>query len=61
MDLTDKHQLVSGKVIQFIDHLDGSSGSEEISWMVMGKKGDTVKLSVGSPMTGTILKNVKLQ
>jgi hypothetical protein len=61
MDLTDKQQLVSGKVLQFIDTLDGSGGSEEISWMVMGKKGDTIKLSVGSPMTGTILKNVKLQ
>jgi len=59
--LTDKQQLVSGRVLQFIDHLDGSGGNQEMSWMVMGKKGDTVNLSIGSPMTGTIIKDVKLQ
>ena len=59
--LTDKQQLVSGRVLQFIDHLDGSGGNQKMSWMVMGKKGDTVNLSIGSPMTGTIIKDVKLQ
>jgi hypothetical protein len=59
--LDSNQKLVSGKVLQFIDSLDGSGGSKEISWMVMGKKGDAVKISIGSPMTGTIMKNVKLQ
>jgi hypothetical protein len=61
LDLADNQELVSGRVLQFIDMIDGSGGSEEISWMVMGRKGDTLKIKVGSPMTGTILKNVKLQ
>jgi len=61
VNLSVNQKLVSGRVLQFIDSLDGSGGSEEISWMLMGKKGDTVKITIGSPMTGTILKNVKLQ
>lgn len=61
LNLTESQQLVSGKVLQFIDQLDGSGGSKEMSWMVMGKKGDTVNLSIGSPMTGTVQKNVKLE
>jgi hypothetical protein len=61
LNLTDKQQLVSGRILQFIDYLDGSGGNQEMSWMVIGKKGDIVELSIGSPMAGTILKNVKLQ
>jgi hypothetical protein len=61
LDLTETQQLVSGKVLQFVDRLDGSGGSKEISWMLMGKKGDSVNISIGSPMTGTVQRNVKLQ
>jgi len=60
IDLTNGQKLVSGRVLQFIDILDGSGGSKEISWMVVGKKDDTFKINIGSPMTGSLQKNVKL-
>jgi hypothetical protein len=61
LDLADDQKLIGGQLLQFIDRIDGSDGNKEISWMVIGKKGDTLKISIGSPMTGTIVKNVKLQ
>jgi hypothetical protein len=61
LDLSENQQIVSGRVLQFIDRLEGSGGNKEISWMVMGKKGESLKLSVGSPMTGTLVKEVNLQ
>jgi hypothetical protein len=61
IQLSDGQKLAGGRILQFIDHLTGSGGSEEISWVVLGKPGETVKIAIGSPMTGTILKSVKLQ
>ncbi len=61
LDLADNQSLAGGKILQFIDILAGSGASKEMSWTVIGKKGDTVKMSIGSPMTGTIMKTVKLQ
>jgi len=61
LQLEDKQKLASGSILQFIDRLDGSGDNKEISWMVIGNKGDTIKITIGSPMTGTIVKNVKLQ
>ena len=59
LTLTENQKLVSGRILQFIDILDGSGGSKEVSWMVMGKKGDLLKIQIGSPMTGSLQKNVK--
>ena len=61
LELAKDQNLVGGKVLQFIDILDGSGGSKEISWMVVGKIGGTLKISTGSPMTGTVIKDVKLK
>jgi len=61
LDLSENQKVVSGRVLQFIDQLAGSGGSEEISWMVMGKKGETVKITVGSPMAGTVVQEVELR
>jgi hypothetical protein len=61
LNLSDKQQLVSGRVLQFIDVLDGSGGSKEVSWMIIGNKGEPVTLEIGSPMTGTVQKNMTLQ
>ena len=61
LDLSENQKIVSGKVTQFIERLEGSGGTKEISWMVMGRKGEAVKISIGSPMTGVVVNNVKLQ
>jgi hypothetical protein len=61
LDLDKGQKIVSGKILQFIERLEGSGGNQEISWMVMGNKGETVKITIGSPMTGTVVQNVKLQ
>jgi hypothetical protein len=61
VNLSENQQIVSGRVIQFIDRLDGSGGKEEISWMIIGRKGETVQITVGSPMTGTVVEKIKLQ
>lgn len=61
LELADNQKLVSGRVLQFIEILDGSGGSKEVSWMVMGRRGDILKINIGSPMTGSLQKNVKLQ
>jgi hypothetical protein len=61
VNLSQNQKIVSGRVLQFIDRLEGSGGSKEISWMVMGKKGETVKITIGSPMAGTVVKEVELR
>jgi len=60
LNLSDNQQLLSGRILQFIDILDGSGGSKEVTWMIVGKRGDRVKFEIGSPMTGTIHKTVEL-
>jgi hypothetical protein len=61
VELSKNQELAGGKVLQFLDILNGSGGSKEYSWMVVGRKDDSVKLSIGSPMTGVIIKTFKLQ
>jgi hypothetical protein len=53
--------MVSGRVHQFIDRLEGSGGNKEFSWVVIGNKGETVNLTLGSPMTGVVVKDIRLQ
>jgi hypothetical protein len=61
LNLNENQRLAGGRILQFIDHLAGSGGSQEFSWVVLGKSGETVKLTVGSPMTGIIHKDVELR
>ncbi len=61
LELSKNQELAAGKVLQFIDILDGSGGSSELSWIVIGKKNESLKMTIGSPMTGSIGKNVTLQ
>lgn len=61
LELTQNQTLVSGKILEFIDMLTGSGGSREFSWVVVGKRGETVNLSAGSPMTGIVKTTFKLQ
>jgi hypothetical protein len=61
VELSKNQELAGGKVLQFLDILNGSGGSKEYSWTVVGRKGDSVKISVGSPTSGIISKIVKLQ
>jgi hypothetical protein len=61
LELSKNQTIVSGNIHQFIDQIEGSGSSEEVSWMVLGKKGETVKITIGSPMAGTVVKDVELR
>ncbi len=61
LELKNNQTLASGKVLNFIDILQGSGGSKEFNWLILGRKGETVKISAGSPMTGVIIKSIDLE
>lgn len=61
LDLKKNQTLASGKVLNFIDILPGSGGSQEFNWLIVGQAGDTVKISAGSPMTGETIKKITLK
>lgn len=61
LELSEKQQLVSGKVVQFIDKLSGEGGNEAFSWVVMGRKGSEIVIEAGSPSTGMVTRTVVLQ
>ena len=60
LDLSEKQTLASGKILQFADMISGSGGSKEFNWLIIGKRGETVNLTAGSPMTGIVKTTFKL-
>jgi len=61
LELTKKQTLVSGRSLNFTDILPGSGGTQEFNWLVLGKSGESVKVSAGSPMTGEIMNTITLK
>jgi len=61
LELKNNQELASGRVLNFIDILPGSGGSKEFNWLILGRSGESIKLSAGSPMTGEIVKTITLK
>lgn len=60
LKLTGDQELVGGNVSTIINKIEGAGGSEELSWLVMGKKGTAITVEAGSPMTGYESREIRL-
>ncbi|MBN2012172.1 hypothetical protein JW960_22775 [candidate division KSB1 bacterium] len=57
---TDNQKLLTGQKQIIIDPLPGHGRSEPFRWLIQGKPGSTIRLTVGRPATGVIEKTVVL-
>lgn len=58
---TDGQEIVGGRAVQLIDAIEGSGGSSELSWLVVGEPGSRVTLSAASPVAGSISRTLTLR
>ncbi|MGV3707691.1 MAG: M14 family metallopeptidase [Gemmatimonas sp.] len=53
--------IVSGRNMQLLTNIDGSGGSTELSWLVVGAPGSTVTLKAETPMAGAVSETITLR
>jgi len=54
-------ELASGRAVQLLDPLDGSGGSTELTWIVVGTAGSRVTLKASSPVAGSASQTITLR
>lgn len=61
LTLDQSQKLASGKRINILGAIPGSDGSVELSWLVIGKKSSSLRITASSPMTGSAETSVTLK
>jgi hypothetical protein len=59
--VTDGQVLSGGRAIQLLDSVEGSGGSVELSWLLVGPEGSQVTLRAGSPVAGNAEQTITLR
>ena len=53
--------IVSGRNMQLLTSVDGSGGSTELTWLVVGDPGSTVTLKAATPVAGAVSETITLR